>query len=1337
MFSNLFVEHVLHAFQQLHTAHLKLHPDAQYEEVILQSARLLLDILKGDPNNERSKDKQNEYLFERETAQTVDLIVNQIKILNDATPKQVVRHPRLKFDSRSGIMSASETCGPKASPVFHLLNDPDLILLEEAADKKALETKVEKPKYITLPNERRRLMAMGIQQMDEVPASVNAQVKVMIVSGSVGVGKVINYFLPYISYFVFSILTLFFFHHQSYFSLHLARTIEDKFRGDQSFQKFHLRLRCNSEFPMTSLEAKQDVIKLWHVGSLPVKDKKEVDELYNKTFYGKTSVILLEDASSLRQIIDLIPNVRQSVRSQVYIIVETRSTSLSSSQTNLDKIQKYTTGQVDFLDSNGIVNKKAESLDATKKDDLSDHDSDFEDSDEEDDELDIESDDGHRTEEQKAIQEQMMKMFGKKKRRVVPVTLIEDKEDQEMDDDEAIRSMFDRMKHFYVLFMNLGKLTLEGSTELVMMGNDRAKAESIRTLGVLLDNVPIFLKIVGRTHFLYCSGNTGSNNISTQDMVKYISTQVDEVAKKSNYSRIRQLCHGSFIGCFRKWPEHIQQFVFMLTLWPNAFDPISCALVTEIPLSKVLVYLFELMQIGILYAVEPLRYALHDLARETYSAHLYEVESLSMAQSVEDGKSRYLQHYYNMMSRLNMEHQYSGIEFMPGTERYDIELENMKSVLNFMQAEETDHIEAINKARYLLRHRVFALHRGMLYQHLSQYIDDCENPFVKAEFLEGFAYVYFDLTDYAKALSMASRALSIKEDAVIISEEPIRELELLTVLQLLSDIYLEIQQFAKAKECLERMVLIAERHAFEWQKVKVDVQTEGFEDETVIIIDPFLGYAQKALAMICLTNGDIKGGRRYFERGIGVMRCVLCPTHPELSQSYANYASTLVKFKAKQFFDEICRLMDQAVAIDSALFGEKSVIVGDRLNEYGVALLHMSKYAQAEDCFRKSLIIRQKNFGTKDMIVAATTNNLAVACKNVGKLDESEKLYRRALDTTFEILGEKDPLVSIARANLAQTLSSLGRSDEARELFQQSINDLSKDSVSAEDAGKMAVMLQQMGDNSRKQEKYEEALQYFEQALNIRKQLCKDPTNDPDSAKISSSIAQVFYDQGKYEECESLIDQCLAPLEKAFGKKHPTYNAALTSMGNSKFKRGKFVDAEEIFVACLQLKREAGETPFQLINTQHALAIVYEATKQYDKAIEAYREMLKAVESVKPVDVEKQKAFLRSIATDLTKKGQFKEALNYYGKIETIIIDESSDESLDYGDLVYNMGACQLSYEAFDDAERSFAKAYQIFCDKLGDSHERTLEAADMLAEIRRIIYERDNAKCCKCCNVM
>ena len=68
---------------------------------------------------------------------------------------------------------------------------------------------------------------------------------------------------------------------------------------------------------------------------------------------------------------------------------------------------------------------------------------------------------------------------------------------------------------------------------------------------------------------------------------------------------------------------------------------------------------------------------MHDLVRETFKSIIDE-EGGDDSQMVESAKEQYFIYYFDKMSRYNAEHQFSGIEYTPGPERYDLELENMK-----------------------------------------------------------------------------------------------------------------------------------------------------------------------------------------------------------------------------------------------------------------------------------------------------------------------------------------------------------------------------------------------------------------------------------------------------------------------------------------------------------------------------------------------------------------------------------------------------------------------------------------------------------------------------------
>jgi tetratricopeptide (TPR) repeat protein len=108
---------------------------------------------------------------------------------------------------------------------------------------------------------------------------------------------------------------------------------------------------------------------------------------------------------------------------------------------------------------------------------------------------------------------------------------------------------------------------------------------------------------------------------------------------------------------------------------------------------------------------------------------------------------------------------------------------------------------------------------------------------------------------------------------------------------------------------------------------------------------------------------------------------------------------------------------------------------------------------------------------------------------------------------------------------------------------------------------------------------------------------------------------------------------------------------------------------------------------------------------------------------------------MNALATNMARQQKFQEAEALYTDLLTLYARDFGDDSIEYGELIYNLGAVHLQLQKFDDAEGCFAAAKTIFAEKLGEDHDRTREVENQLAEIRHLIYERDQAmKCCAGC---
>jgi hypothetical protein len=196
-----------------------------------------------------------------------------------------------------------------------------------------------------------------------------------------------------------------------------------------------------------------------------------------------------------------------------------------------------------------------------------------------------------------------------------------------------------------------------------------------------------------------------------------------------------------------------------------------------------------------------------------------------------------------------------------------------------MEDDEMNNIEFYNSSRFLLQDRIHPEKRGMMYHRLKKYVEDLENPMEKAVYYEGFSLIYFQLTDYNSCYVNAKKSLEIKEDIYVLSEKSQDEIELLSPLKIIGDVFFTQELLEKSKPIYERMVDISIKCSMDWQRYKSTGGEE--EEEEEMILDSYLSHAQIKLSLINLSlKGDFKNSKKLFEKGINTLKKINGAVHP-------------------------------------------------------------------------------------------------------------------------------------------------------------------------------------------------------------------------------------------------------------------------------------------------------------------------------------------------------------------------------------------------------------------------------------------------------------------------
>jgi len=117
-----------------------------------------------------------------------------------------------------------------------------------------------------------------------------------------------------------------------------------------------------------------------------------------------------------------------------------------------------------------------------------------------------------------------------------------------------------------------------------------------------------------------------------------------------------------------------------------------------------------------------------------------------------------------------------------------------------------------------------------------------------------------------------------------------------------------------------------------------------------------------------------------------------------------------------------------------------------------------------------------------------------------------------------------------------------------------------------------ATTLHNMGVEYYHQGKYEEALQYYLRALEIREN--KLGVDHPDVAGTLNNIGVVYYNQGKYEEALQYYLRDLEISEKKLGVDHPDVATTLNNIGVVYYNQDKYEEALKYHLRALEIREK-------------------------------------------------------------------------------------------------------------------------------------------------------------------
>jgi tetratricopeptide (TPR) repeat protein/predicted Ser/Thr protein kinase len=136
---------------------------------------------------------------------------------------------------------------------------------------------------------------------------------------------------------------------------------------------------------------------------------------------------------------------------------------------------------------------------------------------------------------------------------------------------------------------------------------------------------------------------------------------------------------------------------------------------------------------------------------------------------------------------------------------------------------------------------------------------------------------------------------------------------------------------------------------------------------------------------------------------------------------------------------------DQVLALRERLAGPRDLDIVDVLIEQGKLRLKEGRFREAEDRFRRAMVIQEQVLGPRHSHVAHTAMGLTDALRMQRRLIEAEAAGRRALVLTQAHASPGSLSVALAYGTLAEVLVGLGCTEEALDSAQRAVSTIRAD----------------------------------------------------------------------------------------------------------------------------------------------------------------------------------------------------------------------------------------------------------------------------------------------------
>ena len=368
--------------------------------------------------------------------------------------------------------------------------------------------------------------------------------------------------------------------------------------------------------------------------------------------------------------------------------------------------------------------------------------------------------------------------------------------------------------------------------------------------------------------------------------------------------------------------------------------------------------------------------------------------------------------------------------------------------------------------------------------------------------------------------------------------------------RIIGDSYLEINQYAEAKEHFEEALVLFGNHS---DRVRLNDKMVGVSVESLLTMIQ--------LGRVHLLLGDFS--------------------------------------KAEELLTDTILLSKNSLGENHHIGLRANATMADLLNRQG-------KYNESEKHINIVLASRRKTLGSNHKDTISSLADLGVVYFGQGKSNEAEECFREALKAQQKLYGKDHPATMNTMLNLGNVLFTQEKYEEAKPLLIEVLETNRR--ILGSDDPEVVTVLNSIGALLKVQGKFAESEPYYQEALEISTRVSGD--SHPKTLWLRGSLGDLFAAQGKLEEAEAIYAKSLETSRKAYGDENRSTVFLMGGVGELLLKQEKYAEAEIALLELIEIyKRTLPSEHTDNYWAYETLAKIYEGWGKPEKA-KKYRALL-------------------------------------------------------------------------------------------------------------------------------